>query len=938
MFSKTTLKRWASLGLAGLLAPGLAQADTFLVDPGGAGDFTTIQAAINAAADGDQILVAAGIYAEDLIVDVSVQISGAGMGVSIVVPATSQPGVGVGSQLNSTTWLARVRADDVTFNGLSFDGNNTNLSAGIDARGGIVTDFTAGTFSGLEVISCEVTNVVFRGIYAAAGGSGHRFIFNNVSNIAGMTYESVGLFFYGAEGEARQNTVTNCSVGIGFQAGGGGLIQNNGISSCDLGILSNSSNVAVDISGNSIAACDLGIQVVTAQAPISISSNAVLNSRWGISLLGGGSGLMTADNNTVDGGLNPLAYGIYVSTDGVGSLNALVTRNLIENNSLGVVVAENPGNNAPNLNVTISGSPGNHNTFMGNIDFNLALDTSDNDVNARNNIWGVVASAQIELGVHHQVDDPLLGLVDFSDPNADAILVDDDGTGDFLTINPAVQAILPGGVITVLPGLYVEDVIVDRPCLIQGSGTSADPLVGTVLRGLSVDVNLVVMSITGDGVFVDNLRVDGQVPLFDKALRGICVTDAAGVTITNCVVHTAKTGICFIDSSMGSVRSCEVFDCGASASVGGGILFSGSDGTMGGVGEGNTVYDCVAPGLLLTAGSRGLIEENTATDCPVGFLSSETSGASLFTGNVATDCTTGFQSNSDVSPVSYVDNDATGGLWGFTLFVGPNLHTYTDNLAEFNGIAGILLSTENVAGDGDVQAVLTGNRLRENGTGVLLVESASSVLFQMDVDMNGSSSPNWIQDNINQDISLVICNDDVDARSNYMGSSLVVDIEPNVNHQVDDGALGLVDFSGLNISHTYCVLTLTSAGCLPTMSSVGVPSLTGVGPFTILATDVPSNENGIMFFGISGPLELPNIGSTLCVNPPLLRTGAINSGGTGFGNCSGTLAFNMNALIQSGTQPILMSGVSVYTQFWFRDPPSAFGTGFTDGLTFTILP
>lgn len=938
MFSKTTFKRWATLGLTVLLAPGLAQADTFIVDPGGAGDFLTIQEAINAASNGDTIIVAAGTYAEDLLVDVSVQISGAGVGLTRIVPATSVPGVGFGSQLATTTWLARVQSDGVGFNGITFDGNNPGLSPNIDARGGIVTDFTTGTYSGLEVISCEVTNVSFRGIYAAAGGSDHRFIFNNVSNVDSLTYESVGLFFYGAEGEAKQNTVSNCSIGIGFQAGGGGLIQANDIFNCDLGVLSNSSNVEVDILGNGIMGCDLGIQVVTANAPIDVNFNTVFSSRWGISLLGGGNGLMSADGNDVDGNLLLDAYGFYVSTDGVGSLNALLTSNEIKNNSLGVVCAENAGNNAPNLNVTISGSTGNHNTFVGNTDFNLALDTSDNDVNARFNIWGAVTPAQIETGIHHQVDDPLLGLVDFSDPNSDAFLVDDDGTGDFLTINPAVQAIIPGGVITVLPGLYVEDVVVDRPCLIQGSGTDADPLVGTVLRGLSIDPSLVVMSITGDGVSVDNLRVDGQVALFGKAFRGICSTGTLGVSITNCVVHTTKTGICFIDSSAASVRGCEVYDCGASASIGGGILFSGSDGEIGTIGEGNLVHDSVAPGMLLTAGSRGLVVGNSANVCPVGFLSSETSGSSQFNDNTAIDCTTGFQSNMDTAPVAYNDNEATDGLWGFTLLVGPNLHSYTGNRSDSNGVAGFLFSTENVGGDGDVKAAMSGNRVRENGTGVLLLESASSVLFEMDVDLNGASSANWIQGNTGKDIRLFVCDDDVDARDNHMGSTLLAVVEDQVTHQVDDGALGFVDFSGLTVSQTYCKVSTTSAGCMPTMSSVGIPSLTSMAPFMILADDVPSNENGIMFFGVTGPAEQAQFGSTLCVQGPLLRTGAINSGGTGFGNCSGTFVFDMNTLIQSGSQPILMSGVTVYTQFWHRDPPAAFGTGFSDGLTFTILP
>jgi len=42
------------------------RADTWIVDPGGSGDFTTIQAALAAASDGDQILVQPGTYIENV--------------------------------------------------------------------------------------------------------------------------------------------------------------------------------------------------------------------------------------------------------------------------------------------------------------------------------------------------------------------------------------------------------------------------------------------------------------------------------------------------------------------------------------------------------------------------------------------------------------------------------------------------------------------------------------------------------------------------------------------------------------------------------------------------------------------------------------------------------------------------------------------------------
>ena len=79
----------ACSALFSLAAP--AAAETIFVDPGGGGDFTTISAAVAAASPGDTIVVGPGTYVEEVLVDVSVSISGAGVGSTIVQPATSAP-------------------------------------------------------------------------------------------------------------------------------------------------------------------------------------------------------------------------------------------------------------------------------------------------------------------------------------------------------------------------------------------------------------------------------------------------------------------------------------------------------------------------------------------------------------------------------------------------------------------------------------------------------------------------------------------------------------------------------------------------------------------------------------------------------------------------------------------------------------------------------
>ena len=57
----------AIFGILLCLAVGSASADTIVVDPGGGGDFTTIQAAVDAASDYDLVQILPGIYTENIV-------------------------------------------------------------------------------------------------------------------------------------------------------------------------------------------------------------------------------------------------------------------------------------------------------------------------------------------------------------------------------------------------------------------------------------------------------------------------------------------------------------------------------------------------------------------------------------------------------------------------------------------------------------------------------------------------------------------------------------------------------------------------------------------------------------------------------------------------------------------------------------------------------
>ncbi len=70
---------------------------------------------------------------------------------------------------------------------------------------------------------------------------------------------------------------------------------------------------------------------------------------------------------------------------------------------------------------------------------------------------------------------------------------------------------------------------------------------------------------------------------------------------------------------------------------------------------------------------------------------------------------------------------------------------------------------------------------------------------------------------------------------------------------------------------------------------------------------------------------------------PTRRTPLQNSGGSTTGtDCSGTFAFDLNSRIQAGSDPALVPGVFVYSQYWSRDPAASFASNRSNAIRLAI--
>ena len=180
--------------------------------------------------------------------------------------------------------------------------------------------------------------------------------------------------------------------------------------------------------------------------------------------------------------------------------------------------------------------------------------------------------------------------------------------------------------------------------------------------------------------------------------------------------------------------------------------------------------------------------------------------------------------------------------------------------------------------------------------------------FESDPDCNANNISDWC---------------DMDA-----GTSL--DVNGNSIPDECECAGGVAPF-------TYCTAKMNSQFCVPAIGFVGYASVSSGDPFLITASSILNQKVGLLFYGYLSNAA-PFLGATLCVAQPIKRTPKVSSGGTPTGiDCTGTFSFDFNALIASGSDPLLqVVGQQVNAQFWSRDPLDSYTTNTTDAVQFAV--
>ena len=109
-------------------------------------------------------------------------------------------------------------------------------------------------------------------------------------------------------------------------------------------------------------------------------------------------------------------------------------------------------------------------------------------------------------------------------------------------------------------------------------------------------------------------------------------------------------------------------------------------------------------------------------------------------------------------------------------------------------------------------------------------------------------------------------------------------------------------------------------GWTPIISSTGTPSVTS-GDFAI-NMDMGMPSQPVILISSASTSSNPFMGGTLWIAPPVTRHGVQ------FLDALGSVSYPFAV---DGP----MVGTTQYFQFWYRDPPDAFGVGLSDGLEVT---
>ncbi len=538
--------------------------------------YTTIQAAVNAAASGNTIVADAGTYAENVTVDKSLTIlgpnantnacTGTRVAEAIVIPAVTE----TSNQSTTSGTIFRLGSAsghiNVTIKGFTIDGHNAALSGGLTMNGttihtGAGVTNSVGSFDanpgGYDVKMIVQNNIIQNleryGVLAdgisGIAMSGTDVSYNKIDNLPS------GNGFPGGTGGGRGRGIAfeenhygtatgNCisRVNVGWQddnyylasTGAGTVVSNNTISSYHRGIFHNqqySGATAASITGNTVSAessnnsgTDFGVELASIQSTVgaTVTGNNVTGKKYGLLLWN----CPTTGTITISGGtLNGNNIGI-LATDNDPQFGAAVGASTFTLS--GITVTGGATGLQIEGTTTVSSLSGV--AFSGQSGDYIKLSGSANNVNGTGASYGGVSAGAgltnaqafvIENKITDKMDNNALGLVRLKAANVYVTATS--------TIQQGINAASANDNVNVAAGTYKEDVSVNKSVSLLGanSGISGCGTRGaeSIVMPATLDaVTGKVIDVTASDVTISGFTIDGDNPSLSSIYTGANTT------------------------------------------------------------------------------------------------------------------------------------------------------------------------------------------------------------------------------------------------------------------------------------------------------------------------------------------------------------------------------------------------------------------------------
>ncbi len=494
---------------------GNAMADTITVDLSGNGDYTSIQDAINNSDSGDSIIVKSGTYTENLLVNKSISIqSESGNPDNTVIMAADQEDDEI-----------HVTADNVTICGFNITRENAP----------IVEDYSY-HYSGIFVDSAENILIENNSLSNNCLGIFLEYSNDNILTNNTMCYIDTSIKIY----ESSRNTVINNNVffslvGIGVSSGGHNTLTNNSIEYCDYRGIDIRSERYTATTGNSISFCDKGIRVIVADNS-TFTDNTIVSNNCSFDLYyldyvtisdnnasnNAHNGLYMYDcrystikNNIIS---NNSEFGMFI--DSFSNFN-LIYNNYLSNTNNANCVCSNTWNITKIAGTNIVGGP-----YLGGNFWASTNGTGFSQINADNNKDGI-------CDTEYAIGGKSIDKLPLSSYQSSTIIVDCGGSGDYTSIQDAINNSTSGNSIVVKSGTYTENILIDKPLSIASDSGNPDTVTIKPIDNQSYTI-----FVNSDDVVLKGFTVTGA-----DSSKAVFLYESSGCLIENNVVESNKYGI-----------------------------------------------------------------------------------------------------------------------------------------------------------------------------------------------------------------------------------------------------------------------------------------------------------------------------------------------------------------------------------------------------------